>query len=236
MTDRPPRLAADSIVHRYDGRTVLDAAYVDAVPGTVTALVGVTGAGKTTLLEIAAGVRQPTNGQVRWDGIRVARPSLASLGRRGLVYAPSTAWLGRRCAVRAPLELAAAVWDSDWRGIARHSGVESLLDRPAHSLSTGERRLVELALAWACRPAVLVADEPFRDLEPLSREAVARRLAGLARSGTAVLFADHDAQMVREVADRVFSIEQGRTRTVPEFRTRPIDDWYHTWAGGGSYI
>ena len=232
----PPLLAADSIVRRYGGRTVLDAASVDATAGTVTALVGVVGAGKTTLLEIAVGVRRPTSGQVRWNGTRVARPSLAALSRLGVMYAPAAGWLGTRVPVGRQLALGAAAWDSDWLAIARESGIESQLDALPPALSPGEQRLAELALARVCRPAVLVIDEPFRALDPLWREAIARQLGTLARNGSAVLFADHDARMVREIADRVVAIERGRTRRVPEFRDRPIEEWYHAWAGGGSYI
>jgi ABC-type ATPase involved in cell division len=65
----------------------------------------------------------------------------------------------------------------------------------------------------------------------LQREAVGRLLVSLAREGTAVLFADHDAQMVLQVADRVFAIEDGRTRPVPEFRERRVVEWYRGWAG-----
>jgi ABC-type multidrug transport system ATPase subunit len=236
VTDRPPRLAADSIRYRFGRRTVLDAAYVDAVAGAVTALVGVSGSGKTTLFEILAGRRRPRSGTVRWDGAPVLRPSAAALSRLGLVYAPDHAWLSVRLPVRVQLGLAARVWPGGADADHARRDVEPVLDRLPADLSTGEQRLCELALAATCRPIVLVADEPFRDLEPLQREAVGRQLRRLAGDGVAVLFADHDVALVRQIADRVFAIEQGRTRLVTAFRERPVSEWYHAWAQLASYI
>ncbi len=236
MARTPPRLAADSITYRFGRRTVLDAAYVDTVAGAVTALVGVSGSGKTTLFEIIAGRRRPHGGHVRWDGAPVLRPSAAALSRLGLVYAPDHAWLSARLPVRVQLALAARVWMGGADADRAEHEVEPFLDRLPSRLSTGEQRLCELALAATCRPIVLVVDEPFRSLEPLQREVVGRLLRRLASDGVAVLFADHDAQLVRQIADRVFAIEQGRTRPVTAFRERPVSEWYHAWAHPASYI
>jgi ABC-type multidrug transport system ATPase subunit len=185
---------------------------VGVTAGAVTALVGVTGSGKTTLLEILAGRLWPHGGQVRWRGARLAHPTLAALARRGVIYVPDRPWLSMRLRVGRQPELAGRIHGAEWRGIARATGIESMLERKPPSLSMGEQRLCEVALAWTCRPAALVLDEPSHALEPLHREAVARLRAALAGDGVGVLFADHDVEMVRRIADRVFAIEQGRTR------------------------
>jgi energy-coupling factor transport system ATP-binding protein len=147
------------------------------------------------------------------------------------VYVPDAPCLSTRVRVRRQLALVARVWDSDADAVARASGVDTLLDRTSPGLSTGERRLCELAVATACRPDAIVLDEPFRDLDPLHREAMGRRLRALAGDGVAVLFADHDATMVAETADRLFAVEEGRTRVVPDFRNTPIAEWYRSWSG-----
>jgi len=211
----------------------LAAAYVDAVAGMVTALVGQTGAGKTTLLEVLVGRRRPDGGHVRHRGTPVRRVSRAALARRGVVYVPDAPWLSRRVHVGHQLALVARVWGSDPDDVSLASGVQAFLSRTSHALSTGERRLCELAVAAACRPDVIILDEPFRDLDPLHREAVGRRLRALASHGVAVLFADHDPAMVTETADRLFAIEEGRTRLVADFKDIPVLDWYRGWAGLG---
>jgi branched-chain amino acid transport system ATP-binding protein len=229
-----PLLAADSVDARRGGRQVLRAAYVDAVPGAVTALVGRSGAGKTTLFEILTGRRRPDAGQVRWEGTALPRPSLAGLARRGLWYHPDRPWLPPRCSAAELFALAMVKGEAGWGPIASELGVTAWLDRPVGTLSGGELRLTEIALGVALRPRAAVLDEPYRGLEPLHRELVGLALRRLARGGegepgAAVLYADHDATAVRSTADRLFSMEEGRTRLVADFRERPLEEWYHAW-------
>jgi ABC-type multidrug transport system ATPase subunit len=222
-------IAGDSITLSLGGRAILQSAYVDAVPGAITALVGRSGAGKTTLFEVLVGRRRPDGGQVRWNGTWVARPALAALARRGLFYHPDRPWLAMHLSLADHLQLLGAHVRHDWQGVVEELGANAWLDRRVASLSGGELRLTELALALARRPAVALLDEPFRGLEPLHRDQVARALRRMAEGGAAVLYADHDVQSVRRTADRLFSIEQGATRLVPGFKDRPLHEWYHAW-------
>lgn len=219
-------IAGDSISVALGGRPILRAAYVDAVPGAITALVGRSGAGKTTLFNVLVGRRRPDVGQVRWNGERLARPSVAALARRGLFYHPDRPWLALYLTFAQHTHLLAG---REWRNAAEALGVTAWLDRPVGALSGGELRLTELAFGLALRPLVALLDEPFRGLEPLHREAVAGALRRFADAGTAVLYADHDVESVRATADRLFSIEAGATRVVTEFKTRPLREWYHAW-------
>ena len=219
--------AGDSITLALGGRAILQAAYVDAVPGSITALVGRSGAGKTTLFEVLVGRRRPDGGQVRWNGERVGRPTLAALARRGLFYHPDRPWLAMHLSLADHLRLLGD--GRDWSGVVEALGATAWLDQRIGSLSGGELRLAELALGFALRPIVVLLDEPFRGLEPLHRERVAGALRRFATGGAAVLYADHDVQSVRRTADRLFSIEQGATRLVQDFKDRPLHEWYHAW-------
>ena len=216
-------IAGDSITVRLGGRAILQSAYVDAVPGKITVLVGRSGAGKTTLFEILVGRRRPDGGQVRWNGERVPHPSLALLARRGLFYHPDRPWLALSLTVADHFALFGRSPD------ATSLGVTAWLDRPVGALSGGELRLTEMALGLARAPAVALLDEPFRGLEPRHREHVAAALRFLAERGTAVLYADHDVESVRRTADRLYSMELGATRLVEGFRERPLHEWYHAW-------
>lgn len=216
-------IAGDSITVSLGGRAILQSAYVDAVPGAITVLVGRSGAGKTTLFEILVGRRRPDGGQVRWNGERVPHPSLGLLARRGLFYHPDRPWLAMSLTPADHFAL-----------LGRHPdgaslGVTAWLDRRVGTLSGGELRLTEIAFGLALAPAVALLDEPFRGLEPRHREQVAAALRLLAQRGTAVLYADHDVESVRRTADRLFSMEQGATRLVEGFRDRPLAEWYHAW-------
>jgi len=224
----PPVVLAEGISLQRGRRTILRRAYVDAVGGTVTGLVGRIGAGKTTLLRVLVGRTRANAGQVRWDGERQRRPRLDALARRGLAYVPDHPWLCPRLTVRAHLELAARVAGRDWQPAAAGIALPSLGQRPAE-LSTGERRLSELAVAATLGTRALVLDEPFRELDPIHRERLGTLLRGLAGAGCAVLFADHDVASVLGFADRLFSIETGATRIIPDFRERPVPEWYRGW-------
>jgi ABC-type multidrug transport system ATPase subunit len=225
----PARISAESVVVRRRGREILRQAYVDAVPGTVTGLVGRTGAGKTTLLRVLVGRLRPDAGQVRWEGTHQRTPDLPRLARRGLAYLPDHPWLSPRLSIEAHLQFASRRSGADWRRAAETVGIQWGARLP-DALSTGERRLSELALALALGATALVLDEPYRELDPLHRERLVECLRSLARGGAAVLFADHDVSAVLAGVDRLFGIEDGATRAVPGFRDRPVAEWYASWA------
>lgn len=225
MTD-PPVLAADAVTLTLGGRPILQSAYVDALAGTITALVGRSGAGKTTLFAVLVGRRRPARGQVRWVGGFIARPSLPDLAQRGLFFHPDRPWLARHFTLA---EHASLFGLQDWWDSAEMLGIANCADQPVGTLSGGQLRLAELTLAVARKPRVALLDEPFRGLEPMHREQVGTALRCLADNGSAVLYADHDVESVRKTADRLFSIEEGATRLVPDFRSRPLHEWYHAW-------
>lgn len=230
MSTATPRIAAEAVEVQRGGRIILRQAYVDAVPGSVTALVGVVGAGKTTLFRVLAGRLRPDRGQVRWDGVPLTRPSLAAMARVGLAFLPDHAWLSPRLTVGQHLAFAARMGGRASPPAASGLGIE-WRDRRPDALSSGERRITELALAMALDPVAVVLDEPFRDLDPSHRERLGSLLRGLASAGRAVLFADHDVTSVLAFADRVFGIEAGSTRLIVGFRDRPIAEWYREWPG-----
>jgi ABC-type multidrug transport system ATPase subunit len=230
VTAPTPCLSAEIPAYIKKDRWILKNAYADALPGQITALVGQSGAGKTTLMEIMVGERRCAGAHVRFDGEPVTKPRLATLAPRGLFFQPDFSWLHPSLTVAQHLEVAAQRSGDDWRMLAGKYGIEHLLGSRTTALSGGETRLTGLVIAvMACR-RVLVADEPLRGLDPKTREVVARMLRELADRGVAVLIADHDAQAILRLADRIFAIENGRTRSVPDFRETPIDRWYRAWS------
>ena len=223
---RTALFAADSVTVSLGGRVILQEAYVDAVPGAITALVGRSGSGKTTLFNVMVGRRRPDLGQVRWSGEMLRRPSLPALARRGLVYHPDHPWLARHLSLVDHFRLAGIHDPSD---AIESLGVGPWMGARVGSLSGGELRLAEIAFALALRPTVVLLDEPFRGLDPMHRVRIGQSLRGFAEQGGAVLYADHDVQSVRVTADRLFSMEAGATRVVLEFKDRPLNEWYHAW-------
>jgi ABC-type multidrug transport system ATPase subunit len=223
-----PALSGDSLDYHGGGRQILSMAYVDAMPGTVTALVGRSGAGKTTVLEILVGVRRPHYGWVACFGQSIA-PSPGTAARHGIAFLPSRPWLPGHLTGQELMDLTIRIWGSEVREAIDHPDARDVLAARIDSLSGGERKQVEIAILFAGGATTLVLDEPFLHLDPIERDQVGRLLREHAANGAAILFADHDPHMTLAVADRLYRIERGQTTFVPDFRDRQVSEWYGRW-------
>ena len=205
-------LVADCVGKRYRGRTVLSSATLRAVPGQLRALVGRNGAGKSTLLKVAAGVVVPDTGIVHVDGAAYLRVSLAWLARRGVFLLPDHDLLSASFGVRTQLAMILRRFPGgDVEGALAAVGMGELENRPPHLLSGGERRRVELAAVLVRRPRCLLADEPFRGIDPRDAEIIGRVLRMLSRSGCAVVATGHEVHTLMSVADHVTWCTSGTT-------------------------
>lgn len=210
-----PLLAAESIGKSFGRRAVLTAAGLWATPGRVTALLGRNGCGKTTLLRIACGLLRADYGVVIYRGERFTRPRLWRLARRGLLFLPERSLLheGVACA-------------HHFDAIARHQrtaivdeAIEllrlgSLIARKPRQLSGGERRRMEVGLAFARNPDCLMADEPFLGIAPSDRELLQRALRNLADRGCAVVVTGHEVTSLLNLADEVVWQTAGTTHAL----------------------
>ncbi len=208
-------LAAESIGKRFGRRDVLTSAGLWAYPGRVTVLVGRNGAGKTTLVRIAAGWVAPDHGVVIFDGHRFTRPRLARLAHLGLFYLPERSLLCRWFTLRAHFAAVArrrAAADVDGAVAAMH--LDGLLDRRPPTLSVGEARRAEIALALARSPRCLLADEPFLGIMPADAELVAGAFRALAATGCAVVVTGHETSTLFALGDDVLWQTAGTTHAL----------------------
>lgn len=173
---------------------------------------GRNGAGKSTLLRIAAGVAAADSGTVRWDGVFVPRPHTALLATKGLFFLADRDLLSPRFTLRRQLGLFRARFGGAAIEVAASAmGVEALLDRKPHQLSSGERRRAELATALVRDPRCLLADEPYRGVAPIDAEALTRTFRSLAESGCAVVVTGHEASTFLGAVDHVTWCDSGTT-------------------------
>jgi len=195
-------LRADTIGKSFGRNAVLRAATLRATAGQVVYLVGRNGCGKTTLMRIAAGVIAADHGVVTYLGEALLRPRWHALARRGFYYLPDRELLSPVRTVRQ--HLLAIVRQFSLPGY--DTAVEAcllatLLDVQCGALSSGERRRVEVATAVARRPACLLADEPYRNIDPADCTVIAKALRGLAAAGCAVVITGHEIEALFAMAD-----------------------------------
>ena len=207
-----PLLVADCIGKRFGGRPVLSAATLRAVPGQVRAMVGRNGAGKSTLLKVAAGVIAPDTGAVHFEGQARLDVKLPWLARRGVFHLPDHDLLSASFAVRDQLQMIRHRYPGgDIEDALEATGVAAAAVRRPHLLSGGERRRAELAAVLVRRPRCLLADEPFRGIDPRDAEVVATVLRRLAADGCAVVVTGHEVHTLLGVSDHVTWCTSGTT-------------------------
>lgn len=207
-------LRADSIGKAFGGRHVLKAAYFEVRAGEAVGVVGRNGAGKSTLLKIAAGWLAPDHGLVEFRGKRYVRPPAAQLARAGLLYLPVDR------SVLSPVFTLGQHLDALEHRFGRTShragtlealGISHLQGVLTSTLSDGERRRAELAVAVLRRPRCLLLDEPFRGVDPVDREVITEILHGLTESGSGLAITGHEMESVLGAAQLILWVREGST-------------------------
>ena len=201
------------------GRRLLDGISFRCEQGSATALLGRSGSGKTTLLRTVNGLVKPSSGRVVVEGAEVATSNLLALRHRiGYVIQESGLFphmtVGRNIAMS--LELEGGHSRADMRERAASAlgrvGLEAdLLDRRPWQLSGGQRQRVGVARALLNEPKILLMDEPFGALDPLTRAEMQTMLRDLLREGgVTTLMVTHDLPEALFLADRVVLMDGGR--------------------------
>jgi lipopolysaccharide export system ATP-binding protein len=210
-------LAVVSIAKSYDKRTVLTDVSVSVGRGEVVGLLGPNGAGKTTCFYSVMGLVKPDSGRIMLDGEDITRLPMYRRAILGLGYLPQETSIFRGLTVEknilAVLELSEPNRD------ARQARLDQLLDEfgltrlrgsPAMALSGGERRRAEIARALAANPTIILLDEPFAGIDPISIADIRDLVLQLRQRGIGVLITDHNVRETLEIVDRGYIIYDGR--------------------------
>jgi ABC-type lipopolysaccharide export system ATPase subunit len=183
--------------------------------GTVTVLLGRNGCGKTTLVKIAIGLLRADYGVVIYDDHRTPRPRLHEMTRRGLYYLPERNLLSPTFTVRDHLRaVEKLVPGSNVPHAVDLLRIGEFLGRMPRTLSGGERRRCEVAVALARNPRCLLADEPYMGIMPIDAEVITTGFRKLAASGCAVLVTGHEVQTMLGIADEVIWQTAGTTHCI----------------------
>ena len=201
-----------------DGRELLRGISLTVPSGTTTALLGRSGSGKTTLLRTVNALVRPTAGKVLVGGVDVATANAIAL-RRGIGYVIQESGLFPQMTIERNVGMALELAGKARGEIAARAAEmltlvglqEDVAGRYPWQLSGGQRQRVGLARALANEPAVLLMDEPFGALDPLTRAEMQTMLRELLRRvGKTTLMVTHDLEEALYLADRVVLLEAGR--------------------------
>jgi ABC-2 type transport system ATP-binding protein len=187
--------------------------------GRVTALVGPNGAGKTTLLQMATGLMEPTEGDIRIFGDSARAGTPAALARVGFVAQEHPLYKSFRVSDLLTMGVKLNLPGSFDRTLAeeRLADLDIPLDRRAGQLSGGQRAQVALALALGKRPRLLLLDEPVARLDPLARREFMQVLMGVvAEEGLTVVMSSHVVSELERVCDHLVVLVGGRVRLAGE--------------------
>jgi osmoprotectant transport system ATP-binding protein len=213
-----PIIELSGVTKRYGALTAVDALTLGIEAGTFTALLGGSGSGKTTALKMINGLVVPDEGDVRVDGLAVPTESGPALRRRiGYVFQEIGLFPHMTVAENIGIGPRLAGWDKAATAarvaellklVALPEGVGARL--PA-ALSGGQRQRVGVARALAAKPAIMLMDEPFGALDPVTRDALGRDYRALHdQLGLTTVMVTHDVWEALLLADRIVVLADGR--------------------------
>lgn len=221
-------LEVQGLVKYFGRRQVVKGVSFEVQAGEVVGLLGPNGAGKTTSFRMATGQLTPNAGRVLFNGEDVTHLPMYQRARRGMGYLSQEPSVFRKLTVEQNLlAILEALPKSRTLGrpltrqerrqrtdaALRRFKLEHVRHNVAARCSGGEKRRLEIARCLVCEPLLILLDEPFAAVDPLTTEDIRHNIRELARSGIGILITDHNVREVFRTADRVYLITEGQVVT-----------------------
>jgi lipopolysaccharide export system ATP-binding protein len=209
-------LSAEELVKVYQRRAVVDRLALQVEPGRIVGLLGPNGAGKTTTFHMMIGFIAADGGRVLLDDEDISGLPFFRRARLGIGYLPQEPSVFTRASVIENLDLAlewfpTAVERSHLREqLLAEFGLEALRAQEAKTLSSGERRRLEIARTLATSPRYVLLDEPFSGIDPISIADLQREIVSLKERGIGVVVTDHNVRDTLKITDHAVLIDKGR--------------------------
>jgi branched-chain amino acid transport system ATP-binding protein len=213
----------------YGDFVALDDVTLSITEGELVSIVGPNGAGKTTLVNVLTGLLKPTAGVVRFKGEDIAGIGPVMLAKRGMARAFQLVHIFPALTVRETIAAAAisqtgkslrmlslakndAALDARVREVAAIFGLDGKLDAEARLLSQGEKKLLDIASAFALSPEVILLDEPTSGVSSGDKHGIMRNVVDAAkRAGVkAIILVEHDMDLVAEYSSRIVALQAGK--------------------------
>jgi branched-chain amino acid transport system ATP-binding protein len=219
-----PLLQADRLTRRFGNLTAVHAVDLVVRPGELRSIIGPNGAGKSTLFKLISGELPPTSGRVRFAGEDITGRPQFEVSRRGIAKSYQITTIFPRLTVFENVRLAAqcrrTILDC-WTPAERVAGIadraheilalvelQGKAGQPAATIGHGLQRHLEIAIALACEPRLLLLDEPTAGMSPEETERTIGLIKRIA-AGRTVILVEHKMKVVMEISDRITVLHQG---------------------------
>ena len=210
-------LEVRSIAKSYDRRAVLHDVSLGVHRGEVVGLLGPNGAGKTTCFYSVMGLVKPDSGRIFLDGQDITQLPMYRRAMLGLGYLPQETSIFRGMTVEENIVAVLEVSEPDrstraarLEQLLGEFGLTALRDSAAMALSGGERRRCEIARALAAEPSIMLLDEPFAGIDPISIADIRELVRELKSRDIGVLITDHNVRETLDIVDRACIIYDGQ--------------------------
>ena len=209
-------LRTRDLTKSYSGRTVVQKVSLDVRSGEVVGLLGPNGAGKTTTFYMVVGLTAPDSGRVLLDGRDVTTDPMYVRARKGIGYLPQEPSIFRGLtveqnilAILETLNLDRTTRRARVHDLLAELNLTPLAKSPAHTLSGGERRRVEITRALVISPSFILLDEPFAGIDPIAVADIQAIIFHLKERGIGVLITDHNVRETLKITDRAYIVHDG---------------------------
>ena len=210
-------LSAHHLAKAYGGRPVVRDVSLEVSAGEIVGLLGPNGAGKTTCFYMIVGLVEADAGDIQLDGQSLMALPMHRRARAGIGYLPQEASIFRQLSVRDNLlailetrkELTRKNREEMAQALLEEFNVGHLAESMGQALSGGERRRVEIARALATEPAVILLDEPFAGVDPISISDIKDIISHLKARDIGVLITDHNVRETLDICERAYIVGEG---------------------------
>ena len=216
-TPNKEMLEAQGLIKNYGSRRVVNGVSFSVEPGEIVGLLGPNGAGKTTSFRMTCGMIEPNDGQVFLNGTDVTNWPMYRRAVKGMGYLAQESSVFRKLTVEKNL-LGVMEMLGRFDRKERRRRCDELLDQfdikrlrksLAMSLSGGERRRLEIARALVSNPEIILLDEPFTGIDPVTIASIQKIIRQLRDQGISILITDHQVRETLQITDRSYVIRAG---------------------------
>ncbi|ALS24321.1 MULTISPECIES: ABC transporter ATP-binding protein [Paenibacillus] len=216
----PPRketlLELRNVVKQFGGLKAVDGVNMSVRRGELRCLIGPNGAGKSTVFKLIMGIYPPTQGHILFKGNDITKYDTWKRARMGISIKMQVPGVYGELSLRDNMRIATQNFvepgdvEAEIDRLLSFVGIEQLGNPQVSNLSHGQQQWLEIAMALASKPDILLLDEPAAGMGPEETEFTAQLVKKMNESGITILFIDHDMEFVRRIAENVTVLHYGK--------------------------